>query len=173
MKFYFATFLPVISGFLQQTLATHSKSVCLSEKEATSISDRWLHIWWTGAITKRSQLESIVTENVASYDEAFGGPTLSLDELFAIFTGPSGPQKVTNVTQKRMFFIHSCDGIAVRWQYLGVTTGYNSTTPAGTAVEFKGTDLLHVDLKSRLIDNATSTADWILLAQQLGDDCST
>jgi hypothetical protein len=31
---------------------------------------------------------------------------------------------------------------------------------------------LHIDLKSRLIDNATSTADWILLAQELGSECN-
>jgi hypothetical protein len=114
-----------ISGLLQTVGASPHKPDCLSKKEATSISDNWLHIWWTGAITKRSQLAAVVTEDIASYDEAFGGPTLTLDELFAILTGTS-PQKVTAVTQKRMFLIHSCEDIAVRWEYKGVTTGYNS-----------------------------------------------
>ena len=43
------------------------------------------------------------------------------------------------------------------------------TVPIGTPVEFKGTDILHIDLSTRLIFNATSTADWINLARQLGE----
>ena len=44
-----------------------------------------------------------------------------------------------------------------------------STVPVGTPVEFKGIDLLHVDLNTRLIFNGTSSADWVVLARQLGE----
>jgi len=125
MKFFFTAFLLSLSGFQQPVAGWWPTAKCLSDGEANDIANRWLDIWWTGAITSRSQLESIVAEDVASYDEAFGGPTLSLDELFGILT-IGGPSKVTDVTQKPLFLIHSCDGIAVRWQYLGITTGYNS-----------------------------------------------
>jgi hypothetical protein len=103
---------------------------CLSYTEALDIATRWLHIWWTGDLISKSQLSTIVTDNIASYDETFGGPTLNLDELFtevdAASPSNSGPSKVTNVTQSPLFLIQSCDGIAVRWEYKGVTTGYNS-----------------------------------------------
>lgn len=125
MRFLFINLLSIISVLQAPVSVWGHKPKCLSKYEATDISDRWLHIWWTGAITKRSQLQSIVTEDVASYDEAFGGPTLTLDELFGIVSG-TGPSKVTDVTQKRLFFIHSCEDIAVRWEYKGITTGLNS-----------------------------------------------
>ena len=41
----------------------------------------------------------------------------------------------------------------------------------GTEVAFQGNDLLHIDLQSQLIFNATSAGDWILLSQQLGYKC--
>jgi hypothetical protein len=43
------------------------------------------------------------------------------------------------------------------------------TVPVGTLVELKGIEILHVDLSTRLIYNATSSADWIQLARQLGE----
>jgi hypothetical protein len=43
------------------------------------------------------------------------------------------------------------------------------TVPAGTPVELKGIEILHIDLSTRLIYNATSSADWIQLARQLGE----
>jgi hypothetical protein len=98
---------------------------CLTDTEANSIANRWLHIWWTGAITNKNQLRTVVTNNVASYDEAFGGPTLSLDELFAVLTSP-GPKTTTNVKQIPLQVLHTCDWITTRWQYIGVTTGFNS-----------------------------------------------
>lgn len=91
---------------------------CLSYSEALDIAARWLHIWWTGAITSKSQLSSIVTDNIASYDEAFGGPTLNLDELFAEVDASSpsnsGPSNISNVTQMPLLLIDSWDGITVR-----------------------------------------------------------
>jgi hypothetical protein len=41
--------------------------------------------------------------------------------------------------------------------------------PAGKHIFLEGIELLQVDLKSRLIFNATSSADWVLLATQLGE----
>lgn len=45
----------------------------------------------------------------------------------------------------------------------------NRTVKAGTHIFFEGIELLRVDLGSRLISNSTSSADWVLLAQQLGE----
>jgi hypothetical protein len=43
------------------------------------------------------------------------------------------------------------------------------TVPAGTHLYLHGTELIQVDLKSRLIFNVTSSADWDVLATQLGE----
>lgn len=40
---------------------------------------------------------------------------------------------------------------------------------AGKHIFLEGIEILKVDLKSRLICNATSSADWVLLATQLGE----
>jgi hypothetical protein len=44
----------------------------------------------------------------------------------------------------------------------------NRTVPAGTYLEFKGNDIITVELGSRLVSNATSSGDWINLARELG-----
>jgi hypothetical protein len=44
--------------------------------------------------------------------------------------------------------------------------------PAGKNIFLEGTELIQVDLKSRLIFNVTSSADWDLLATQLGNTCN-
>jgi hypothetical protein len=41
------------------------------------------------------------------------------------------------------------------------------TVPVGTLVKLYGIEILHVDLSTRKIFNATSSADWINLARQL------
>ena len=46
------------------------------------------------------------------------------------------------------------------------------TVPAGTGLHTKRIELLQIDMKTRLVFNATSSADWILLAQQLGHKCT-
>jgi hypothetical protein len=98
---------------------------CLSDADANDIATRWLAIWGTGAITSESQLKTIVTDDIASYDEAFGGPTLSLAELFSILTIP-GPKTTTDVKQFPLQVLHDCEWITTRWEYTGITTGYNS-----------------------------------------------
>ena len=42
--------------------------------------------------------------------------------------------------------------------------------PVGTAVEYKGTDYLQVDLSTRLIYNVTSSSDLLNYYIALGDD---
>ena len=42
------------------------------------------------------------------------------------------------------------------------------TVPAGTYLEFKGIDIISVDLDTMLVYNATSSGDWINLARELG-----
>lgn len=54
-----------------------------------------------------------------------------------------------------------------RHQTVDLSTQFR-TVPPGTPLEFKGNDILHVDLKTRLIDNATSSGDWLNLARELG-----
>lgn len=50
-------------------------------------------------------------------------------------------------------------------------SNYGRSVPAGTKVAFEGNDILTVDLDTKLIYNATSSGDWILLARQLGQTC--
>lgn len=47
-------------------------------------------------------------------------------------------------------------------------TDDDRTVPAGTYLEFKGIDIISVDLDTRLVYNATSSGDWINLARELG-----
>lgn len=97
---------------------------CLTYDEAWNISTRWLSIFSTGGVTSESQLATIVAPNLYSVDDTFGPPTTTLDELWqGISAGGESP--TTNVTQFPLYLIHSCGDIGVRWQYQGVTTGYN------------------------------------------------
>jgi hypothetical protein len=48
----------------------------------------------------------------------------------------------------------------------------DSSVAAGKDVSFSGIDILEVDLKDRLISKATSSGNWILLANQLGETCT-
>ncbi|KAF2815488.1 uncharacterized protein BDZ99DRAFT_349760, partial [Mytilinidion resinicola] len=140
---------------------------CLRDSEGSDIAVKWLLVWSTDPAPKKTDLEKILTPNIASYDEAFGGPTLSLDELWDVVTAP-GLYTTSDIKQLPLFSFHSCDQIGIRWGYTAVTTGFESTVPVGTKIELKGVDILHVDLKTRKIFNAMSSADWINLARQLG-----
>jgi len=144
------------------------KGKCLRDSEANDLAKKWLSIWSTGGVTSKAQLATIVTSNIANYDEAYGGPNLGIDALWDTITAP-GNYTTDDIKQFPLFTFHSCDQIAVRWGYTAVTTGFESTVPVGTKVELKGIEILHVDLKSRKIFNATSSADWINLARQLGE----
>ena len=43
-----------------------------------------------------------------------------------------------------------------------------STVPEITYFEWKGIDIVHVDLDTLLVDNTTSPGDWINQARELG-----
>ncbi|KAJ0162415.1 hypothetical protein CTA2_4604 [Colletotrichum tanaceti] len=145
------------------------KAPCLCDEEALDIANRWLSIFSTGGVSGKEEVATIVSRDLVSADETFGPPTFGIDAFWAAVTPPAGsPRTTTNVTQSANFFIRTCDQIAFNWQYNGVTTGFNSTVPAGTSVAFTGNDIIQVDLETRLISNATSSGQWILLAQQLG-----
>lgn len=45
-----------------------------------------------------------------------------------------------------------------------------STVAKGKKIHFDGIEILLIDLKSRLITNSTSSADWVQLALQTGQN---
>ncbi|KAF6794607.1 hypothetical protein CSOJ01_13650 [Colletotrichum sojae] len=142
---------------------------CLCEDEAWDIARRWLAIFdQEGLEGGKDELATIVAEDLASYDETFGAPTLSLDELWTAVQPYANPT-TEDVSYDVNFLLHTCDQIALNWRYAAVTTGYNSTVPAGTPVSLTGTDILRIDLEDRLITNATSNGDWILQSRTLGN----
>jgi hypothetical protein len=97
---------------------------CLSDQEADSIAKRWLAIWGTGFLTKKSQLNNLVTKDIRNFDGTFGAADVGIDALFdvATFVDPL----VTNILQVPEFVFHSCDEIATRWSYTAVATGTGS-----------------------------------------------
>jgi hypothetical protein len=97
------------------------KPQCLSDHEALSIATRWLDIWGTGYITKKSQLKSLVTKDIQNYDATYGPPINGIDALFAsaTFVDPL----VDKVAQVPQWVFHDCDQIAARWTYTAVATG--------------------------------------------------
>lgn len=97
---------------------------CLSDKEANTFAKKWLSIWCTGYLTKVSQLDSLVTKGVRSYDGTYGQATIGIDALFASATYVD--PLVTNVVQVPEWVFHDCDQIAVRWSYTAVSTGVGS-----------------------------------------------
>lgn len=145
--------------------------LCLCEDEAWDITSRWLSVFSTPGVSSKAELATIVSQNLTSYDDTFGPPTIGIDGLWAALTA-GGNATTANVTQTPNFILHSCDQIAYNWQYTAVTTGYNSTVPVGTPVAFTGNDIIRIDLATRLVSNATSAGNWIILARQLGDSCN-
>jgi hypothetical protein len=101
-----------------------SASQCLSDQEATSLSKRWLAIWGTGYLTKRSQLTSLVTTDIHNFDGTYGAANVGIDSLYdaATYVDPL----VTNVLQSPEFVWHTCNVITVRWAYTAVATGKGS-----------------------------------------------
>lgn len=115
-----------VSLFSLASAGTYHYPQCLTEPEAQSIATRWLSIFSTDGVTTKEQLATIVAPNLYSVDDTFGPPTTTLEELWEDISA-GGNVTVTNVKQYPLFLIHNCDGIAVRWQYEGVTTGWNSS----------------------------------------------
>ncbi|TEA21041.1 hypothetical protein C8034_v007485 [Colletotrichum sidae] len=164
-------FAATASARVSATNAPRHEVSCLCEDEAWDIARRWLRIFSTNGVSGKEEVAAIVSANLTSQDNTFGKPTYTLDEFWDAISAP-GNKTTTNVTQVPAFLLHTCDQIAFNWKYDGVTTGFNSTVPPGTAVAFTGNDILRVDLETRLISNATSCGDWILLARQLGGSCT-
>lgn len=54
---------------------------CLTYDEALDISTRWLSIFSTGGVTSKAELATIVSKDIASYDDTFGPPTFGINEL--------------------------------------------------------------------------------------------
>ncbi|KXH26239.1 hypothetical protein CSIM01_03617 [Colletotrichum simmondsii] len=100
-------------------------ALCLCEDEAWDITRRWLSVFSTPGVSSKAELATIASQNITSYDDAFGAPTIGIDGLWAALTAP-GNAPTTNVTQTPNFILHTCDQIAYNWQYTAVTTGYNS-----------------------------------------------
>ncbi|KAI4210876.1 MAG: hypothetical protein LQ351_006280 [Letrouitia transgressa] len=104
------------------------------------------------------------------YDEgATNGSTkpevTNIEQLEGIISASAyGGGGVTNVTYSIVFTFHTCDRIALRWQEKAITTdnvGYGSSVKAGKHIQFKGTDLLTVDLASRKVKEVTTSADLL------------
>ncbi|KAK1964353.1 hypothetical protein LY78DRAFT_714816 [Colletotrichum sublineola] len=144
---------------------------CLCEDEAWDITRRWLGLFSTGGVSSKAELATIVSPDIKSYDAAFVPVVIGIDELWDVLT-ETGDSTTTDEMQTPTFLLHSCDQIAFNWKYTAVTTGLNSTVPAGTPVYVAGNDILRVDLRTGLVSNATSCGDWILLARQLGGTCN-
>ena len=96
MQLFGAPILPLLSFLLLHT--TEAKSwpthggKCLTDSEALDISTRWLSIFSTGEVTSKKQLATIVSQDIASYDDTFGDPTFGINELWAAVSAqPSIP----------------------------------------------------------------------------------
>eukprot|EP01099_Mayorella_cantabrigiensis_P008498 TRINITY_DN7995_c0_g1_i1.p1 TRINITY_DN7995_c0_g1~~TRINITY_DN7995_c0_g1_i1.p1 ORF type:complete len:189 (-),score=9.73 TRINITY_DN7995_c0_g1_i1:257-823(-) len=146
---------------------------CLTVAQALDIATRYLSCYNSGAVKTLYDLAGIISPNFTSYDETGTGPysdgpaTVGIDAFFQSLTA-SGPSAFGNAVQYPLFVLHDCTRISYRWKFEGWSTGYNATVPAGTYLEFKGTDIISVDLDTMLVFNATSSGDWINLARELG-----
>lgn len=105
---------------------------CLTDAEAASIATRYLSLYNTGAVTKLSDVTSVVTTNFTSYDGTGTGPydngpaTNSSQAFYESLTADTGPSSFTDSKQTPSFVIHTCDTIVYRWNFEAVSTGYNA-----------------------------------------------
>ena len=76
-------------------------------------------------MSSKSDLTKILSPDIASYDETFGGPVIGIDALYNTLTAPEN-YTTTDIKQFPLFTFHSCDQIAPRWGYTAVTTGFES-----------------------------------------------
>ncbi|KPI39220.1 uncharacterized protein AB675_5224 [Cyphellophora attinorum] len=169
-----STVILAFASIAAAAAATWKDVKCLSDAEASQIASRYIALYDTGAVSQLSDLTSIVTQNFTSYDGTGTGPydngpsTVGAQAFYESLTASTGPSSFTDSVQSPVFVIHTCDTVVYRWQFTAVSTGYNATVPAGTKLAFEGTDIVQVDLSSKLIYNATSSGDWINLARELG-----
>lgn len=98
---------------------------CLCEDEAWDIARRWLSIFDSEGVSGIEELGTIVAEDLTSYDETFGGPTLDIEQLWDSLK-PEAQPTTTDVEYDVNFLLHNCDQIALNWRYTAATTGVNS-----------------------------------------------
>ncbi|OHE97700.1 hypothetical protein CORC01_06905 [Colletotrichum orchidophilum] len=120
--------LTALAAMTSGTLLSPRKEIlsCLCEDEAWNITRRWLGVFSTPGVSSKAELATIVSQNLTSYDDTFGPPTIGIDQLWDALTA-GGNATTANVTQAPNFILHTCDQIAYNWQYSAVTTGYNSS----------------------------------------------
>ena len=127
MQLYYSLLLSLV--YLSAVFASDGHSWpahgghCLTYDEALDISTRWLSIFSTGGITSKAEVATIISKDIASYDDTFGPPTFGIDELYAAVTAP-GKYPTTDVKQYPLWLFHNCDQIGLHWQYSAVATGY-------------------------------------------------
>jgi len=153
---------------LTSTIVAKSPPACLSDKEADTIATNWLKLWSVGGVSTLSALAEVVTSDIENYDYSYGDPNIGIQSLYETLTA-TGNFTTSDVQQFPLFTIHSCDQVVTRWGYTAKSTGFESTLPVGTPVSLYGIEILHVRLDSRLIFNATSSADWVNLARGIGE----
>lgn len=155
-------------------ILTNTALACITNSTVEGIAQRWLNAFATGGL---STLSDAVTENIHIYDEgAQNGSTIPYIQNYTqlyhtISSSAYGGGGVTNVTYDVIFTFHTCDRIALRWQENAYTTddvGYGSNVTAGKYIEFKGTDLLTIDLASMKVMNATTSSDLLNYYRELG-----
>jgi hypothetical protein len=120
----------ILVSLLASTAIAHpqpsssKKPTCLSDKESTSIAKKWLAIWGSNYLTKKSQLTCLVTKDISNFDGTYGVANVGIDSLFdaATYVDPL----VAKVLQYPETIIHTCDEIVVRWGYSAVATGTGS-----------------------------------------------
>jgi len=128
----FLTILPVlallasqISGTPMESRAT-SSSKCLTDKEVTSILSAWSSL----KIGDVSKINKVITKGFKGtnndVNNGAGRPFVQGREFFKEYvTLINDPTKsdTIGVNQTTIFSFQSCDQIAYRWQWTGVSTG--------------------------------------------------
>jgi hypothetical protein len=105
---------------------------CLSDTEASKIASRYISLYNTGAVSQLSDVTSVVTQNFVSYDGTGTGPydngpsTVGAEAFYESLTASTGPSSFTDSVQSPVFVLHTCDTVVYRWQFTGVSTGYNA-----------------------------------------------
>ncbi|KAH6691458.1 hypothetical protein F5X68DRAFT_229311 [Plectosphaerella plurivora] len=162
---------PFVPLLLSALGASPDGFLCLGEDEAFDISRRWLDVFASeGGSSSKAELATVVAADIVSIDETFGPPTIGIDDLWDVIVAGDN-QTTTNIKYTPGVVLNKCKEISVSWVYTAVTTGTNTSVAAGKAVTFTGIDLLEINLKDRLISKATSSGNWIVLANQLGETC--
>ena len=80
---------PLLALLLLPIASTkHLKHPCLTSTEAKDLATAWLHLWDTNAVSSLSDLTPILSPNITSYDEAYGGPLVGIEAFLETVTAP-------------------------------------------------------------------------------------